>query len=801
MKRIIIVLAIFTAYIIQMQAQVTIGSGDPPNPNAILDLKQQSDGSSLKGFLLPRVALTGIYSPSPMSVFEAGMVVYNTASVGLSTDPDAIFPGFYYSNGARWIRLVPATEIIIPSEAWKDVMTGEGATLNTQNIYQNAQVTIGKAGAPDSSAQLDVSSGDKGMLIPRLTLIQRNSISNPVQSLLIWNIDEGCFNFWKNGKWRSMCGDLGEAVISVTDVDCENAIIAGTYKVGTPANGSNYIELILNVIEPGSYIIEGQTGKGFFFQRIGTFSTTGIFPVQIPAIGMPNEAGTWSFPLTLNGEPFSPDCLQEVKVDSADVKFNFDTSYCGTKAYSEQLIKGEASTGKTTKIRVNVETAGVFNFSSNTVHGVQYTANNISLASGLQEVTLTANGNPPVSAETNATFTITGTGLNGAACQVLVDIIENNATLTVECSSATVNGTYRLATAMTSANYIDIPVTFNSTGSWSATATNSEAGFSFSGNGTASSTGIQSIRLYASGTPLSAGTKVFAVSINTATCSIPVSIIMPTKNILYLGNNSAYVVAALKNTANFGPNGKSPVESVSVLDGGNPYANATTLINLINNNNIEIILAGWTFDCTDAVANVIADFVRNKKGFFFQVEGQVQQTYLKLILDKAYGTSVSFTDDIMPIYSTILPNINNPKLNGAFGDIRGKYVRSDDNTSWIGLTPGTQTGPLGSLVQLGANGAYVARNTFVYAPGFFMAPDWGMYNYVGTSYGTASPIGPNTSSLNGLNSWDGSSYGITDIGVGKIVNWVLFGNAMDEAFRYVQDNIVKTYQVDTDFNQ
>ncbi len=40
----------------QIDAQVTIGSGNPPNTNALLDLKE-SGTTSTKGLLMPRVAL------------------------------------------------------------------------------------------------------------------------------------------------------------------------------------------------------------------------------------------------------------------------------------------------------------------------------------------------------------------------------------------------------------------------------------------------------------------------------------------------------------------------------------------------------------------------------------------------------------------------------------------------------------------------------------------------------------------------------------------------------------------------
>ena len=42
---------------------------------------------------------------------------------------------------------------------------------------------------PDPSARLDVWDNQRGILIPRLTTQQRNNISNPARSLLIYKTD------------------------------------------------------------------------------------------------------------------------------------------------------------------------------------------------------------------------------------------------------------------------------------------------------------------------------------------------------------------------------------------------------------------------------------------------------------------------------------------------------------------------------------------------------------------------------------------------------------------------------------
>jgi len=57
---------------------------------------------------------------------------------------------------------------------------------------------------PDPSAGLEIKYTDKGLLIPRLTTPQRNAISNPAQSLLIFNIDTKCYEGYVDNAWHTI---------------------------------------------------------------------------------------------------------------------------------------------------------------------------------------------------------------------------------------------------------------------------------------------------------------------------------------------------------------------------------------------------------------------------------------------------------------------------------------------------------------------------------------------------------------------------------------------------------------------
>ena len=73
--------------------------GSSPNSSAMLDVK-----SSTKGFLPPRVTLTGTTDVSTIASPATGLFVYNTATAGVS--PSNVTAGLYYYDGSKWVRII-----------------------------------------------------------------------------------------------------------------------------------------------------------------------------------------------------------------------------------------------------------------------------------------------------------------------------------------------------------------------------------------------------------------------------------------------------------------------------------------------------------------------------------------------------------------------------------------------------------------------------------------------------------------------------------------------------------------------
>lgn len=101
---------------ININAQVTIGSDQRPNSGALLDLKQESDGSSFKGLGLPRVILKSYGIPKDETSLSStikdatgewdreehiGLMVYNVSEYDIC-DSYTMRPGPYVWDGDKW---------------------------------------------------------------------------------------------------------------------------------------------------------------------------------------------------------------------------------------------------------------------------------------------------------------------------------------------------------------------------------------------------------------------------------------------------------------------------------------------------------------------------------------------------------------------------------------------------------------------------------------------------------------------------------------------------------------------------
>jgi hypothetical protein len=95
MKKLTLLLLSFPAFVF---SQVGIGT-NTPNSSSVLDVTATN-----KGFLPPRIALTGTNDVATISSPATGLMVYNTATAG--TPPTNVIPGFYYFESGKWQRVI-----------------------------------------------------------------------------------------------------------------------------------------------------------------------------------------------------------------------------------------------------------------------------------------------------------------------------------------------------------------------------------------------------------------------------------------------------------------------------------------------------------------------------------------------------------------------------------------------------------------------------------------------------------------------------------------------------------------------
>lgn len=118
----------------------------------------------------------------------------------------------------------------------------------SQNIGVSTQ-------SPDPSAILDIESTDSGLLIPRLTTTQRNTIdlSESPQSTMIYNTTDECFQVYVDSDWRSIwCVDC---TVSISTQPSGAYLDGGdTYTFSVEATGaiSNYQWIKDNVNIPNA---------------------------------------------------------------------------------------------------------------------------------------------------------------------------------------------------------------------------------------------------------------------------------------------------------------------------------------------------------------------------------------------------------------------------------------------------------------------------------------------------------------------------------------------------------------------
>ena len=155
---------------------------------------------------------------------------------------------------------------------------------------------------PDPSAILELRTSSKGMLIPRMTIVERNAIALPANGLMIYNTSDNQFNFYNGNNWVVLASNNSNSTYFSVDAGAKistsstsDVVITDMSK--TAAESGPYLALFNGQVEIPSAVYT--TG---FSTATATSDVSSIYN-SITALPVTNT----SHPLVFgNGEVLSP---------------------------------------------------------------------------------------------------------------------------------------------------------------------------------------------------------------------------------------------------------------------------------------------------------------------------------------------------------------------------------------------------------------------------------------------------------------------------------------------------------------
>ncbi len=90
------------------------------------------------------------------------------------------------------------------------------ATLFASFPLYAQNVGIGTT-TPHASAQLELSSANRGFLMPRMSTAERNAIPSPARGLMIFNTDDNCTDLYDGSNWIKQCGARPAGTATLND--------------------------------------------------------------------------------------------------------------------------------------------------------------------------------------------------------------------------------------------------------------------------------------------------------------------------------------------------------------------------------------------------------------------------------------------------------------------------------------------------------------------------------------------------------------------------------------------------------
>ncbi len=240
------------------------------------------------------------------------------------------------------------------------------------------------------------------------------------------------------------------------------------------------------------------------------------------------------FPFALLLSLFFVSCEKEYSVDTGGTPnsglalFSLlgGSSSCTGFAVSGTYKAGVAmDAANTVVLNVQVDSIGAYSISTNTVNGISFSGSGAFTATGPQTITLSGTGTPLATGDFDfstgagsCSFTVTFVPNGGSSSGTAVYTYSGG---TSACTGAILGGTYTQGTALTPSNTVSLQIDVTTAGTYNI-STAVVNGISFSGSGTFSATGPQTLTLTGTGTPAAGGNFNFVPGTTGCTFSVTV---------------------------------------------------------------------------------------------------------------------------------------------------------------------------------------------------------------------------------------------------------------------------------------
>lgn len=408
------------------------------SPKSTLHIEKGKITSNPDGVIVPRFDVSALAAKDGQYENDQdGTLVFITSETAGSTAKtvNILEKGFYFYDSVQsvWVA-VGSYAGGQPLAAWVRNPAGQKVELAVKSdgssraagtefmATDNGNVGIGTA-TPDDNAMLEVTSSNKGVLLPRLSTSERDLIpATLANGLLIYNTTQNCFNYYDGSasKWLSLCGTAAPAKFTLQDCSTSPSGPAGTYKAGTALTSANTYTISVNVSEPGNYTMAANTTNGYSFTKSGTFTQTGIKTIILDGQGTPATGpGTDTVSLTFNGISVASSCATiSVTGNTTSLKVN-----CAGLTKSGIYTKGSTVTSAN-YIDVpitSITTPGTVTITTNSANGMTFSSGSVNITAATTSIRLYAQGTP-ANTDNATLYTYTFTAPGSTACSFGVTV-------------------------------------------------------------------------------------------------------------------------------------------------------------------------------------------------------------------------------------------------------------------------------------------------------------------------------------------------------------------------------------------